>query len=237
VGSQGHILLDTGLAQNAALVRASVEKLGFELADIEILLSSHAHFDHVAGHAELKRISGARVFALGDDAEALRSGRDRSALGAAGWEPVAVERVLADGDVVELGELSLTAHHTPGHTPGCTTWTARLPLGGQLRDAVFVGGTSVNAGVRLLGNQRHPAIAEDYARTFAVLKGLKAEFFFAQHPRLFGMDDKLARLHAGEQPSPFLDPAGYQSFAAAQERAYLEQLEAERTAAEKQAGE
>jgi metallo-beta-lactamase class B len=231
VGSQGAVLIDTGPAQNAPLLRASVEKLGLKLSDIKILLSSHAHFDHVGGHAALVKASGARVMAMREDAAALAAGEDRSALGADGWAPVKVDRELADGDGVELGELSLTAHWTPGHTQGCTTWTTRAMLDGEPREVVFVGGTSINRGVKLLGNPRHPSIAEDYARTFQVLKGLQADIFLAQHPPMFGMDAKLARQRAGEKPSPFLDATGYRRFVSEQEEAYLEQLRHERAAA------
>ncbi len=224
VGSEGHVLLDTGLEGNVPLVRASIEKLGFELQDVKILISSHAHFDHVAGHAEMQRLTGAQVMALREDAEALSAGQDRSALGGPGWKPVPVARVLEDREVVKLGDLELTAHHTPGHTPGCTTWTTRVPLDGQPREVVFIGGTSINAGVRLLGNTRHADIAEDYGRTFERLRSLPAEIFLAQHPRMFGMERKAERLRAGEKPSPFIDPDGYRAFVAFQEKAYRDQL-------------
>jgi metallo-beta-lactamase class B len=224
IGTEGSVLIDTGLESSVPLVRASIEKLGFKLTDIRVLLSSHAHFDHVAGHAEMQRLTGARVMALGDDAQALASGKDLSALGGPGWTPVKVDRVLADGEVVSLGNLSLTANHTPGHTKGCTTWTTQVSLDGASRDVVFIGGTSINAGVRLLGNTQHPKIAEDYGRTFERLRSLKAQIFLAQHPRMFGMEAKLQRLREGAKPSPFLDPEGYQAFVAAQEKIYRDQL-------------
>jgi len=229
VGSEGNILIDTGLPANVPLVRASIEKLGFKLADVKILLSSHAHFDHVAGHAEMQKLTGARVMALGDDAEALSTGKDLSALGSLGWAPVKVDRVLKGGDVVQLGHLSLTAHHTPGHTKGCTTWTAKLRLDGAPREAVFIGGTSINNGVKLLDNARHPAIAQDYARTFEVLKSFKAELFLAQHPQMFDMAAKAERLRAGDK-SAFVDADGYAKFVAAQDTAYTTQLQKEQSA-------
>jgi metallo-beta-lactamase class B len=225
-GPEGHVLLDTGLAQNVPLVKASIEKAGFQPGDVKILLASHAHFDHVAGHAEMARLTGASVVALGEDARALASGTDLSALDGPDWTPVPVTRVIADGDVVELGPIRLTAHHTPGHTQGCTTWTTTVEDGGESRAVVLIGGTSVNPGVKLLTNARHPTIAQDYARTFEVLKKLPVQIFLAQHPAMFGMDEKRARLGSGA--NPFVDPEGYLRFVDGQEKAYRERLETER---------
>jgi len=220
----GHVLIDTGLEENGPQVRANIEKLGFRVADIEILLSSHAHFDHVAGHADMRERSGATVMALGADAAALAAGEDRSALGGPGWKPVEVGRVLADGDEVQLGALRLVAHHTPGHTPGCTTWTTTVTLDGVPRRVVFVGGTSVNRGVQLRGNAKFPQIAEEYAHTFDVLRGLGPELFLAQHPQMFGLEQKRERQLAGETQSPFVDPEGFLAFVAAQEAAFRARL-------------
>jgi metallo-beta-lactamase class B len=222
----GHILLDTGLEQAVSQVRANVENLGFSLRDIKIILSSHAHFDHVEGHAEMQRLTGATVMAVGEDAAALSSGKDNSALGASGWKPVKVGRVLRDGDTVTLGGTTLTAHLTPGHTKGCTTWTTMVTDGGKSLRVVFVGGTSVNQGVQLLDNTRHPSIVADYDRTFKVLKELQADIFLAQHPNMFQMEEKVARTKAGG--NPFVDPEGYKKFVAESEQSYLAQLKRER---------
>ena len=120
---EGHIMIDTGTKEMHDVIRTNVEKLGFKLQDIKILLSGHAHFDHVQGHAAMKRLTGAKVMAIGEDARALEAGADLSPLGDEGWEPVKVDRVLKDGDTVMLGGTTLRAVLTPGHTPGCTTWT------------------------------------------------------------------------------------------------------------------
>jgi metallo-beta-lactamase class B len=165
--------------------------------------------------------------ALGEDAAALSSGVDTSALGAQGWKPVKVGRVLKDGDTVSLGDVTLTAHLTPGHTKGCTTWTTTVRDGARAVNVLFIGGTSVNQGVHLLGNTRHPSIVEDYARTFAFLRGQKPDIFLAQHPPMFGMEDKVRRLKGGET-QPFVDPQGFQAFVASQERAYVAELQQER---------
>jgi metallo-beta-lactamase class B len=228
VTPQGHILIDSGLEETVPLIIANIEKLGFKPTDVKILLSSHAHYDHVGGQAEMKRRTGAQVMAVGEDARALESGTDNSALGGPGWKPVKVDRVLKDGDTVSLGGVALTAHLTPGHTKGCTTWTTRLQEESRTYQALFIGGVSINEGVRLVGNTRHPLIIDDYARTFRVLRELGPDFWFAQHPNMFQMEPKAKRLRAGEKANPFLDRAGYEAFIRRAEESYLKQLAEER---------
>lgn len=121
---QGHILIDTGMNEMHDVIRNNVARLGFRTSDIKIMLSSHAHFDHIEGHAAMKRLTGAAVMAMVGDAEALESGKDNSALGAIGWTPVKVDRVLTHGDTVSLGGSTLRAVHSSGHTQGATTWWA-----------------------------------------------------------------------------------------------------------------
>jgi metallo-beta-lactamase class B len=224
---EGHILIDTGVKEAVPQVRANVEKLGFKITDIKIILSSHAHFDHVGGHAEMQRISGATAMAVGEDAVSISSGSDLSALSGPGWERVAVGRVLKDGEDVTLGGVTLKANLTPGHTKGCTTWTTVIRDGARSYRVVFVGGTSINQGVRLVGNTRHPTIINDYARTFRVLKELTPDIFLAQHPNMFNMEAKVAKMKAGDV-NAFVDPDGYRAFVAAQEKNYQTQLQRER---------
>jgi metallo-beta-lactamase class B len=224
----GLILLDTGTLQMLTGLRGSIEKLGHKLTDVKIILSSHAHWDHVEGHSAMQDLTGAKVMAVGEDAAAIASGVDNSALGSSGWKPSKVDRVLKDGDTVELGGVTMTAHLTPGHTKGCTTWTTTAEEDGKPYSVVFIGGVSINDGVRLLGNVRHPAIADDYARTFRTLKSLKADVFLAQHPSIYGLAEKMQKLKAGAKPNPFIDPEGYRRVVADAEAAYLKQLEQEK---------
>src|SRR5262249_28827399 len=137
VTPQGHILLDTGTKEMEPVVRAGIEKLGYKLSDVKIMLSGHAHFDHVGSHAALQRATHAKVMALGDDAKALDSGKDRSPLGAEGWAPVHVDRVLKDGDTVSLGGTTMKAVWAPGHTPGCTVWTTNTKEGSRTYSVAF----------------------------------------------------------------------------------------------------
>jgi metallo-beta-lactamase class B len=228
VTPQGLILIDTGTREMLPGLRANIEKLGHKLSDVKIILSSHAHWDHVEGHAAMKDLTGARVMALGEDAAAIASGKDNSALGSEGWPPTKVDRILKDGDTVALGGVTLTALLTPGHTKGCTTWTTTVDDGGKSYAVVFIGALSINEGVKLIGNTRHPSIADDYAKTFRVLKGLKPDVFLAQHPSIYGMEEKMKRLAAGATPNPFIDPDGYRRVVSEAEAAYLKQLEREK---------
>lgn len=230
VTPEGLILLDTGTVEMASGLRANIEKLGHRMSDVKIILSSHAHWDHVEGHAAMQKLTGARIMAVGEDAAAIASGIDSSALGGPNWTSAPVDRTLKDGETVTLGGQTLTALLTPGHTKGCTTWTTTVTEDGRTLQVVFLGGTSINPGVKLLGNTRHPSIAEDYARTFKTLKSLTPDVFLAQHPEIFNMAGKRARMTAGG-PNPFIDPPGFRRFVDGEEATYLRQLGQERGAA------
>lgn len=225
VTSAGHILLDSGFNQSVPLIRESVTKLGFRFEDIRMLLSSHAHFDHVAGHALVQQLTGAQIIASQKDGEVIARGDE--ALWE-GWQGSRVHRLVADDDVVSLGGVELRAHLTPGHTEGCTTWTMETTVGNDRYRVVFAGGYGINPGVKLVGNSAYPQIAADYARTFSVLKRLKPDVFLAQHPDIFQFEDKLRGIRAGAKTNPFIDPEGYQKSVQDAENAYLKQLRSER---------
>lgn len=202
---QGHILIDTGMKEMHETIKNSVAKLGFTVSDIRIMLSSHAHFDHVDGHSAMKKVTGAQVMAMAGDAQALESGRDNSALGAVGWEPVKVDRVLKHGDTVSLGGTTLRAVHSPGHTQGATTWFMTVEEKGRQYVVGFLGGTTPNGGVPLINNPRHKTVIEDTQRTFRTLKAEKApDIYLAGHPQAM-FAGKVERIKAGETPHPLLN--------------------------------
>ena len=180
---EGHILHDTGTADMHALIVSNVEKLGFNVRDIRIMISSHAHWDHVEGHAAMKRVTGAQVVALGGDAVALQSGQDNSAIGARDWEPATVDRVAEDGDTVTLGGMTLRALWTGGHTQGATMWMTTVQEGGQTFDVAFRGGEIPNAGAPLVDNPRHRTVVEDTQRTLRLLKELDPPDLFLHNHR------------------------------------------------------
>jgi metallo-beta-lactamase class B len=225
---KGAILVDAGLPESAPLIEDNIRKLGFQLADVKLLVNSHAHFDHAGGLAELKRASGARLVASRGDAPDLAAGRSRYfGDGPDGSFPkVAVDRVIDDGATVELGGVTLTALLTPGHTPGCTTWTLPVEERGRTLRVVLHCSTSA-PGYRLVGNPRYPGIVEDYRRTFARLKALPCDVLLAPHPSFIHLDDKRARLAAGGE-NPFVDSGELARFVAQSEADFTRQLERER---------
>jgi metallo-beta-lactamase class B len=226
-GSAGHVLLDSGFAETASQIQQNIETLGFHLADVKILLNGQAHFDHAGGLSKLKELTGAQLIVSAADAEALaRGGKGDFAFGdRLTWEPVKADRVVNDGESISLGDTKMTAHLTPGHTKGCTTWTMSVEEKDRNLRVVFLGGATI-PGYKLVGNTQYPGIAEDYARTFALLKQLPCDVFLGAHGSYFGLEKKLPRL--GATPNPFIDPEGYRQHVEKLERAFREQLEREK---------
>ena len=202
---QGHILVDTGTTEMTPVITANVEKLGFKMRDIKIMLSSHAHFDHIGGHAAMKKLTGARVMAIKQDADALAAGKDLSPLGDEGWTLVKVDRVLKDGDTVALGGTTLRAVWAPGHTPGCTVWTTTVPDSGRSYSVAIFGCGAPNGGVKLVGNPKFPTLVDDAMGTFRKLKTLRPDIYVSGHPQML-FAGKIERMKAGERPHPLLDP-------------------------------
>lgn len=235
---QGHILINSNLASSAPQIRDSVEKLGFHFSEVKVLLISHAHWDHDAGSAEIKKLTGAQYMVMAGDVSVVESG------GKADFQygnypgmlypPAKVDRVLHDGDEVRLGGAVLTAHLTPGHTKGCTTWTLKVGDAGKSYNVVIVGSPNVNPGYKLVNNAQYPEIAEDYDKMFRVLKQLPCDVFLGAHGSYYNMEAKFAKLKTGD-PNPFIDPEGYKSFVAEKEQAFRSELE-KQTAAEKSKG-
>jgi metallo-beta-lactamase class B len=223
----GHIMIDTGTREMGPDIRGNVQKLGFKLQDIKILLSGHAHFDHVQGHAAMKKATGARVMAIGDDAAALAAGTDKSPLGDEGWEPVPVDRILKDGDTVTLGGTTLRAVWAPGHTPGCTVWTTMVRESGKPYSVAFSACGGPNGGVKLIGNAMFPNLVEDTLRSFGRLKELKPDIYLTMHPQnLFA--GKVERIKAGETPHPLYDPDGWTKMISETEAGFLKRVQEER---------
>jgi metallo-beta-lactamase class B len=229
----GHILLDGGFVETAPLIEANIRKLGFKLVDVKILLSSHAHFDHAGGLAELKRATGAKFAASEKEAALLdRGGKGDFLFGdKATFPPIQADRILHDGDTVVLGGTTLTAHLTPGHTMGNTTWTMKAKEGDTTYDVVFAPSMSILPGVSLTKNATYPEIGEDYGKTFHVLKSLPCDVFLASHASFYDGLDKADRLRKGAKKNPFIDPQGYRDYLARMEKKYQEQIQKERGAA------
>jgi len=204
---QGHILIDTGTIAMHDAITSGVEQLGYNVSDIRILLASHAHFDHIEGHALMQRRTGAQVMAMTGDVEALESGHDSSALGAIGWEPVQVSRRLNDGDTVTLGGTTLRAVHAPGHTHGATIWMTTVEDAGRRYTVAFLTTTTPNPGVPIFGNPRHPNVVEETRNTFRKLKAEREpEIVLLGHPQAM-FAGTMERMRRGERPHPLLNGA------------------------------
>ena len=204
---QGHILIDTGTTEMHDAIARGIEQLGYRVADVRILLASHAHFDHIEGHALMQRRTGAQVMAMTGDADALESGHDTSALGAIGWEPVPVSRRLKDGDTVMLGGTTLRAIHAPGHTQGATIWTTTVEDDGRRYNVAFFTTTTPNPGVPLFDNPRHKNVVEDTRRTFRKLKAEREpDIVLVGHPQAM-FAGTMERMRKGERPHPLLNGA------------------------------
>jgi metallo-beta-lactamase class B len=219
---RGNILINGNFKEDVPAIRKSIEGLGFKYADTKILLISHAHGDHDEGIGVIKSDTGARLMVMEADVAAVEST-------ASGRPGAKVDRVLHDRDTVELGDATLTARLTPGHTPGCTTWMMQVPDGGRTLNAVIIGSPNVNAGYVLVNNRSYPQIAADYVKTFALLKTTTADLFLGAHGAYFNLAEKLPRI--GGTANPFIDPAGYQAYVAEREQAFEKELTAQTAAA------
>jgi len=229
--SQGHILINSNLTESVPQIRASVEQLGFRFSDIRILLISHAHWDHNAGSAAIKSLTGAQYMAAEGDVATIESGgRADFHYGsdtAMRYPGTKVDRVLRDGDEVRLGDAVLVARLTPGHTRGCTTWTMKVNEGGRSYDVVIIGSPNVNPGYKLVGNEAYPQIVEDFERTFRVLNSLPVDIFLGAHGSYYNMEAKHARI-GSSTANPFIDPQGYRAYIADRERAFRAELARQR---------
>lgn len=233
---QGHILVDAVMPESTSQIKASIEKLGFKIADIKFILNTHAHIDHTGGLAELKQASGAQMVAGEADKPLLEGGyypgaRDDAALQ---FPPVKVDRTVREGDTVTLGNVTLTSRETPGHSPGCTSWAFNVKDGDATRSVlIFCSGTvALN---RLAGNPTYPGIVTDYRKTFARARDMKVDVLLAPHPEMYKMQEKRAKLADGA-PNPFVNPGEFNTYAATLEKAFEDALAKQTAAAQEKKG-
>ena len=233
---QGHILVDTVMPEATSQIKANIEKLGFKVTDIKYLLNTHAHIDHTGGLAEMKAASGAQLVAGEADKPLLEGGyypgaREETALN---FPPVKVDRTVREGDKVTVGDVTLIARETPGHSPGCTSWEFSVKDGDATRSAlIFCSGTvALN---RLVTNPTHPGIVTDYRKTFARAKDMKVDVLLAPHPEMYRMQDKRAMLSDGA-PNPFVNPGEFNAYAATLEKAFDDALAKQTAAAQEKKG-
>ena len=221
----GLILIDGGYEATAPQILSNLKTLGFEPGQVKILLNTHAHFDHAGGLAALKKATGAALYASAEDGAAMaRGGLDDPVFGDSEPFPrITPDRILADGDKVTLGAVTLTAHVTAGHTKGCTTWTFPVKIDGVVRAALVDCSLSVPPGYRLVNNPDYPNVAEDYARSFATVEKLPCEVFLSSRSLIYRRAEKRAAMKPGA-PNPFVDPEGCRAAYAAGKARFTAEL-------------
>lgn len=204
VTDDGHILINTDFERTVPTLKENVEALGFKFEDIRIILGSHAHGDHMEGDALAKQMTGAQVMAMAQDVPLLKSMRP-------GGKEHPVDRELKDGDEVRLGGTTLTAHLTPGHTPGCTTWTMDVEENGVTYHALVACSYGANAGYVLVNNSNYPQIADDYRSTYQKIRTLPVDVFLGSHGFFYDLAGKYAKLQNRKpgDPNPYIDRAGF----------------------------
>jgi metallo-beta-lactamase class B len=214
---EGNVLINSDFTQDLPIIKKSIESLGFRYSDTKILLISHAHGDHDEGVGTMRSETGAKLMVMDADvADVQSTGR--------GKPGAHVDRVLHDGDTVELGGSKWVAHLTPGHTKGCTTWTTSIHESNRDLNVVIIGSPNVNAGYYLIKNKTYPQIADDYVKTFAVLNSLPCDIFLGAHGAYFDMKAKYEKYKGGDEDA-FIDPAGYKAYVMEREHTFRDEWE------------
>ncbi len=215
----GHFLIDGGIEQTAPMIEAHIAALGFSVDDVRFLLNTHAHYDHAAGLAMLRRDSGAVFLASEADKPFLEAGRisygpsaDRS------YPAVRVDRIVGDGERITLGDVTLTAHLTPGHTPGCTSWSLDVSSAAGTPHRAFITCSETVAGQQLQP-ESYPGMIASYRSTFSRVRAIRADVFLGSHGSFFDLEGKRERQIAGNADA-FVDPGGLQNYNDAMEAVF-----------------
>jgi metallo-beta-lactamase class B len=228
----GHVLIDGTLPDNAGQIEANIKALGFRLSDVKAILNSHAHFDHAGAIAALAKASGAKVYASRSSAEEMKAGGDYAEDPQNGEAPhypkVDAVEVVEDGGKVKVGSIEVTAHYTPWHTPGSTTWTWRSCEKERCIDVVYADSiTAFTNGVYRYGDPAHPERVAAFRKTFGIVAALPCDLLITAHPDVSGFFDKVAAHRAGAKPDPLFDPTACRTFAKTSAANFEEKLKKE----------
>lgn len=231
---QGHFLIDAVYEDINAQQVKNIEDLGFKIKDVKYLLNAHAHSDHVNGLAGMKKLTGATVVAMVEEVKSLEDGgvSDFRSDGRKLWEPVKVDKIIKEGEQLTIGSTTLTARKTAGHTQGCSTFTMMVDDAGKKRQAIFICSMGLNGGVPLVNYSKYPNIAEDYMRSFDILRSIPAEVFLVSHTSHYDLEGKLKKM-GQPGPNPFIDPQGYKDYIVRFEKGFKEQYAKDLAAAKK----
>lgn len=226
--SEGHVLMNTGMPSSGPMIVDSIRKLGLKAEDIKLMINGHAHIDHAGAFAYFKQQFGPQLAVMKDDVAAMESGdlNDFKYANDFGYPAVKVDRVLRDGDTIKMGDVVLTAYHTPGHTRGATTWVANIVVDGKPYLVVFPDGAGFNPGYRLVKDPIYPGIENDFRRTHHFLEMLKPDIWLAQHNEYYDLEGKRKRA-AAEGIKAWIDPEGYRYFIAGKKRAFEDEVDEE----------
>ena len=229
--NDGHILLNTALPTTGQMLVDSIRKMGFAPEDIRVIIDSHAHVEHVGTHSYFKDLSKATVAVMDADVAVMEDGgrtdfqygTDTKTMG---FPHVKVDHILRDGETVRLGDVVLTALHTPGHTRGATTWMTTIVEGGKAYTVVWPDGAGFNPGYKMTGVGSYPGIGDDYRRTLHRLEMLKPDIWLTAHTEWFDFDGKRAKA-ATQGVAAFVDSEGYRHFVSKQRRAFEDEVDEE----------
>ena len=206
----GHILINTGLAESIASIRDNITAVGFRLQDVKILLTMQAHWDHTAALAEIKGTTGAEMWATADDARVLEDGgfSDAHFGGRVSFEPVSVDKIITNGEVIEIGDISLTVYEHPGHTEGSSSYSMEVRENSRDYKVVIANMGTINAGKQLVVDPTYPGVADDFAQTYRRQKAMDVDVWVAAHGGQYGLHDKYS---PGQEydPDTFVDPEGF----------------------------
>jgi metallo-beta-lactamase class B len=225
---KGHILIDSGFPETVSKINANIDNLGFKLKDVKILLNSHAHYDHAGGLAELRRMTGAKLYvSRPDEILFTKGGLDDPNFGDRfPFEATKPDVLFDDNFIVRLGDASLTANITSGHTRGCTTWTTTAKEKGKTYNVAFICSTS-SPDYKLVKNAAYPTIADDYVRTFERLKAMKVDVFLGAHGGMYNLQGKIEAMKKNGA-NPFIDPQGYRDYLTGSEIAFRTKLDTQK---------
>jgi metallo-beta-lactamase class B len=223
---KGNILINTGLAESVGSIKSNVESLGFKFSDIKILLATHAHFDHVAGMADIKEMTGAQMMIHERDAQGLADGGNSDfVFGGKGsmFRPVKADRLLHNNDTVRLGDMELVVLNHPGHTQGANSFLFNVRDDKRSYQVLIANMPTMQDQTNLAGMTGYPDIAKDYAYTIDALKKLKFDIWLSSHATQFRLHQK-RKPDDAYNPAVFFDREGYDKTLGNLEKAYLQRL-------------
>jgi len=227
VTPKGNILINTGLASSAPLIKANVEALGFKLADTKILLNTQAHYDHMGAMAAIKKLTRAKLMIEAADSAAVSDGgRSDYAFGNdpnTYFTPVKIDRILHDQDIIKLGGMQLVILHHPGHTKGSSSFLFNVKDKERMYKVLIANLPSIVTNKKFSEIPNYTNISRDYAYTLAAMKGLKFDIWLASHAGQFDLYSK-HKPGSAYNPAAFIDRKGYDEALNDLQETYLKRI-------------